>query len=65
MVVVVGNELVEEVQGGLEGVGKNGGEWRVEWRGGGGRGGGVPYRTEPSARNAARQYRTVPILKQP
>ena len=42
------------------------------WRGGGGGGGlGVPYRTEPSARNtaqyipqhtAARQYRTVPML---
>ena len=57
----------EEVEGG----------GRKGWRGGGGvegwRGGvlGVPYRTEPSARNtaqyipqhtAARQYRTVPIL---
>ena len=66
MVVVVGNELVEEVQGGLEGWGWRGGG--VGWRGGGGGGGlGVPHRTEPSARNTAqyipaRQYRTVPIL---
>ena len=53
------------------------GWWRGEgWRGGGGGGGGlgVPYRTEPSARNtaqyipqhtAARQYHTVPILNKP
>ena len=66
------------VEGGVEGWRGGGVEgWRgggsVEgWRGGGGGGGlGVPYRTEPSARNtaqyipqhtAARQYRTVPIL---
>ena len=59
VVVVVGNELVEEVQGGLEGWGWRGGG--VGWRGGGGGGGlGVPYRTEPSAAIPRNTYRNIP-----
>ena len=59
--------------GGVEGEGWRGGA-EGGGAGGGGGGLGVPYRTEPSARNtaqcipqhtAARQYRTVPILNSP